>query len=451
MPARLDPELHSTGDHPHQTVPKRVARSAEIPSIGNSLPVVRARWPLTLFAESICCEALMAARGETSTGRDSQCHMYKRLRRTTIRKPVLQMAAKSTPHIQQPSFAEFGVEWAESADDFAPALSSHLNPVTVHLYDNFEKGLPKAGAKDHNMAQGRAGKFAGTMDNARKRWSNFGYTPVLHKGLFTSSLFAQPPPRNLIGVHSDGDLYVSIYEVLVMTYNHVVPGGAFIIDDWSGGQGIWESARKAVYDFAIHEEVAPNLRTPVAGASAFWQKSQSDACPGCYPDIQFKPFNLGAISATDMARHKDRLMSLTEEISSAARCAPSSGVPQASDDTVFGTVVRWQTRQVAGAAVHTCRGASEDVPATGDTISSVTIHASCADGEYDEELMRWWRVLPIGGMVVLPCWDDATASAPHGCRPGFYRFVAQAGIMPHLQTVYGHPTAFWIKGPSPLG
>jgi len=213
MPARLDPELHSTGDHPHQTVPKRVARSAEIPSIGNSLPVVRARWPLTLFAESICCEALMAARGETSTGRDSQCHMYKRLRRTTIRKPVLQMAAKSTPHIQQPSFAEFGVEWAESADDFAPALSSHLNPVTVHLYDNFEKGLPKAGAKDHNMAQGRAGKFAGTMDNARKRWSNFGYTPVLHKGLFTSSLFAQPPPRNLIGVHSDGDLYVSIYEV----------------------------------------------------------------------------------------------------------------------------------------------------------------------------------------------------------------------------------------------
>lgn len=43
----------------------------------------------------------MAARGETSTGRDSQCHMYKRLRRTTIRKPVLQMAAKSTPHIQQ--------------------------------------------------------------------------------------------------------------------------------------------------------------------------------------------------------------------------------------------------------------------------------------------------------------------------------------------------------------
>lgn len=142
------------------------------------------------------------------------------------------------------------MEWAESADDFAPALSSHLNPVTVHLYDNFEKGLPKAGAKDHNMAQGRAGKFAGTMDNARKRlaavicscpecqqlceasarwhaskvlticmrvaacrWSNFGYTPVLHKGLFTSSLFAQPPPRNLIGVHSDGDLYVSIYEV----------------------------------------------------------------------------------------------------------------------------------------------------------------------------------------------------------------------------------------------
>lgn len=44
-----------------------------------------------------------------------------------------------------------------------------------------------------------------------------------------------------------------MWQVLVMTYNHVVPGGAFIIDDWSGGQGIWESARKAVYDFAIHE------------------------------------------------------------------------------------------------------------------------------------------------------------------------------------------------------
>lgn len=67
-----------------------------------------------------------------------------------------------------------------------------------------------------------------------------------------------------------------------------------------------------MHSLLLVQEVAPNLRTPVAGASAFWQKSQSDACPGCYPDIQFKPFNLGAISATDMARHKDRLMSLTE-------------------------------------------------------------------------------------------------------------------------------------------
>lgn len=406
------------------------------------------RQPLDFYADSICCLQRLSSDVENV---DRRCSINGRFRRTSIRGPVLQTASAGTPTVRWPTFAEFGVEWAESADDFAPPLQKHTTPVTVHLYDNFEKGLPKAGKNDHKIALGRQGKFAGTMQNAIEKWQSFGFTPVCHKGLFTDSLLAQPVARDLIAVHSDGDLYVSVNQVLVLTYSHVVPEGAFVIDDWFGGKGAWESARKAVYDFAIHQDVAPNLRTPVVGASAYWIKLESDACPDCYRTTPIKSVNLNALTQVSIDRYKAKLQELQTAISGFAQCTPS-GMPQASDDEVFAAIKTWQARAAKGVAFAACDGTGLFAdPPSGTKINAVVIGKECTDADYDREITRWWSAMPQDAMMILECWDGSSADPVHGCRPAFYRFVSDQGIMPHLQTVYDHPTAFWIKGPMPLG
>jgi hypothetical protein len=71
--------------------------------------------------------------------------------------------------------------------------------------------------------------------------------------------------------------------------------------------------------------------------------------------------------------------------------------------------------------------------------------------KYDLLIAKWWRIVPVHGLIVLECWEYSISSRRHGCRPDFYRFVKSNGIMPLLTTFFDDDIAFWIKGPPPVG
>ena len=233
--------------------------------------------PLSAFYDSICCPLVL----KYSSSMERRCSIRGRYRRTSVRSVISRHAVSMLPD-DAFDFAEFGVENAESAADFAGSLDDR---ATIWLYDTFT-GLPEASINDSQSALGRKNKFRGSESHAVSTWQNFGtWNIIVRKGLFSEQLHSRTTPSRLGVLHCDGDLYASINDVLVALYPKVLESGAIIIDDWFGGHtGTWETARKAVYDFIIESEIAPMISTPL-GMSAFWFKSKVEKCESCYSSM----------------------------------------------------------------------------------------------------------------------------------------------------------------------
>lgn len=151
------------------------------------------------------------------------------------------------------------------------------------LFDSFE-GLPEPtgmdGVEARKLAKNRIsgelrpiGEAVGTLESVEEVFSKLKIDPQtikIVKGWFQDSL---PNYKDKIGPISllrlDGDWYESTKTCLENLYDHVVPGGYIIIDDY----GHWEGCQKAVDAFLGNRELSvPFIK---AGYSVvYFQKSK---------------------------------------------------------------------------------------------------------------------------------------------------------------------------------
>lgn len=394
--------------------------------------------PLSAFYDSICCPFVL----KDSSSMERRCSIRGRYRRTSVRSVISRHAISMLPE-DEFDFAEFGVENAESASDFAGSLDDR---TTIWLYDTFT-GLPEASINDSQAALGRKNKFRGSELHAVSTWQKFGtWNIVVRKGLFSEQLHSRSTPSRLGVLHCDGDLYASINDVLVALYPNVLESGAIIIDDWFGGHtGTWETARKAVYDFIIESEIAPKISTPL-GMSAFWFKSKIERCEGCYASMKSTRWSPPA-DTQELRRFKKFYERILMKVDSVVASDCSNKSIQMSEVLLRNKILQTLIRNSAS-QVRLCSG--KDSPNDASIVPDI-IYFGKECIEYRSLLQKWWVKLPTFKIIVLECWGTTSSSPNLGCRPDFYRFVHINGIMPLLTTLYDDQTAFWIKGPTPIG
>lgn len=402
--------------------------------------------PLKNFFNSLCCPVALKTSASVASV-ERRCSIRGRFRRTSIRSVVSRRAVSQIHKEKNFDFAEFGVEHAESAYDFSESLPQDAK---IWLYDTFS-GLPKASSRDSRAALGRQNKFYGNEKNAISVWKKLGFENIIiRKGLFSEQLQFHEVPSKVAILHCDGDLYASINHVLISMYSNVLKDGAIIIDDWFGGHtGTWETARKAVYDFIISQGIAPRIATPL-GMSAFWFKSDADRCHDCYKNLtsaKWSPLD----NIEQMRIFKDKYQSILTiaDLMFATDC--ERGYIEGFHGDIHEELLH-SFFDGAPRVVHVCDGET-DIGKLEFTISNspdvLFIGNKCL--EYDSVIERSWKALPLHKVIVLECWGHSLKSPERGCRPDFYRFVHSNGIMPLLTTFFDDTSAFWIKGPLPIG
>lgn len=397
--------------------------------------------PLSRFRKSLCCPIVLSQISSV----ERQCSIRGRYRRTSIRSVISKVATAQLGE-EYFDFAEFGVENAESVQDFAQALNER---TTIWLYDTFT-GLPKASSRDSNAALGRQNKFQGSEDNAIRTWKNVGkWNIVTRKGLFDDQLKLRTKPNKVGVLHCDGDLYASIHGVLIRIYPNVLNKGVIIIDDWFGGHtGVWESARKAVYDFIIETEVAPKIMTPL-GMSAFWFKTKHDECPGCYISsntTKWSPSKNPDQILKFKAKYQEMLTTMDSIVKRDCENDNFDNLQSRYTSKLFSVLTRDSSK-----IVRICASESIDYHKFEASYIPDIVYVGTKCTEYDLLIAKWWRTVRVHGLIVLECWESSISSLRHGCRPDFYRFVQSNGIMPLLTTFFDDDIAFWIKGPLPVG
>jgi hypothetical protein len=231
-------------------------------------------------------------------------------------------------------------------------------------------------------------------------------------------------------------------------YSKVLNNGVIIIDDWFGGHtGVWESARKAVYDFIIETQVAPKIMTPL-GMSAFWFKTQHDECPGCYRSskaMKWSPSKSQEQILKFKARYQEMLTVMDSIVKQDCESGSFNNLPHYTSK-LFSTLIRDSPNVVR---ICTKEGIDYDKFEASFIPDIVYVGVKCT--KYDLLIEKWWRTLPVHGLIILECWGSSISSLSQGCRPDFYRFVNSNGIMPLLTTFFNDDIAFWIKGPLPVG
>jgi hypothetical protein len=146
------------------------------------------------------------------------------------------------------------------------------------FFDSFE-GLPPAKEIDGEQAQAWQADTAGPdyYDNCRSSIATFydtiGRTSVDRKmvqvveGFFEETLsgFASPPVAVL---RLDGDWYDSTIVCLRKFWDHVVPGGIILIDDYYN----WEGCTRAVHDFLAERQATECISQGPIGRVAYIKK-----------------------------------------------------------------------------------------------------------------------------------------------------------------------------------
>ena len=187
---------------------------------------------------------------------------HKRLR--GVVKVASSAAARNLPGC----FVECGVYKGGSAAVVCSCLWKTDPGKPVHLFDVFT-GMPKPGDNDPKEAWEDVGKFVSSPDLVRQTFRSCGL-PVdqlhIHQGLFEQTL-PDFKPAPICYLHVDCDWYEPVKMVLEKFYDHVVPGGTIVLDDY----GHWSGCRKAFDEFAKARGIAAPL-TAIDYTSHFFLK-----------------------------------------------------------------------------------------------------------------------------------------------------------------------------------
>jgi len=134
------------------------------------------------------------------------------------------------------------------------------NARKYFLFDSFE-GLPQARVIDGARAMawqadtGSRSYFDNCRADAAHAEAAMKTAGVSHydiiKGWFSETLPSYYPNNRIAVLRLDADWYDSTMACLTNLYEHVVPGGVVIIDDYH----VWDGCSKAVHDFVAHNQL----------------------------------------------------------------------------------------------------------------------------------------------------------------------------------------------------
>jgi O-methyltransferase len=147
------------------------------------------------------------------------------------------------------------------------------------FFDSFE-GLPPAGEQDGQKAKDYQRNTASPtyFDNCTASLAEFqktiartGVTPSsagIHKGFFEDTLprFTCPP---IAVLRLDADWYESTMICLEKFWDHIVPGGLLLIDDYH----VWEGCTRALHAFLAKHGATESVKQGPIGRVAFMIKS----------------------------------------------------------------------------------------------------------------------------------------------------------------------------------
>jgi len=167
----------------------------------------------------------------------------------------------------QGAFIEAGV-WLGGAVAMMSLLAKKENKGReVHAFDSFE-GLPKPEAIDvisltkekaidHiNDPSAYSNWCTASLDDFEQTFKMIGLgldDVYIHKGFFEKTVPGWNKPIAIL--RCDADWYSSTTTLLEGLYEHVVPGGYLIFDDY----GYWEGCKKAVDDFMRKNNIDATL------------------------------------------------------------------------------------------------------------------------------------------------------------------------------------------------
>jgi hypothetical protein len=148
----------------------------------------------------------------------------------------------------------------------AAALMSHQSGGRrdVVLFDSFE-GLPRPGERDGATAAAnyREGWCLGSEEDVRDIFRRLGvHTDRVQivKGWFQQTFpVTDVPPIAML--HIDADWYDSVKICLETHFDHVVPGGYIVLDDY----GRWEGCTHATDEFLAARGLGPLIPTGPVG------------------------------------------------------------------------------------------------------------------------------------------------------------------------------------------
>jgi len=186
------------------------------------------------------------------------------------------------------NFVELGVARGGSAGLLGLAARRSPIPRRVWLFDSFE-GLPEPTERDGAEAAAYAGprraggqlltieRCVGTLDTVRTFLldalrlpaQTFEFVPGWFQDMLPT--FDAPPIALL---HIDADWYDSVRLCLDRLYDHVVPAGYVVLDDY----GYWEGCRKAFHEFAAERALDVSL-VRVGSCQAYTRKGRSPLPP----------------------------------------------------------------------------------------------------------------------------------------------------------------------------
>ncbi len=150
-----------------------------------------------------------------------------------------------------------------------------------YFFDSFE-GLPPAGEQDGEQAKEfqKNTNSPAYYDNCRASLEEFEQTISMTrcprknigicKGFFASTLpdFSSPP---IAVLRLDADLYESTMTCLEKFWDHVLPGGLILIDDYYS----WEGCSRAVHAFLARRGARERLHQSPFGRVVFVRRAAS--------------------------------------------------------------------------------------------------------------------------------------------------------------------------------
>lgn len=215
--------------------------------------VIDDRW------RSLYKTAQSITKGDETDNIFRQCRFYS----------TFQMAAYAA-RLPEGDVIECGCWHGHSTVAIATLLKERGFTGRFHVFDAFEGGLSEFKEEDESFFRlsreekaEQVRNFASDFDFVRSVTEPFGFVE-LHRGWIPQS-FAGFEPGPIRFLHVDVDMYEPTKATLDRFWDHIVPGGCIVIDDYN--HSVFEGATRAVDEFLAGK--APLLFYVVPFGSAY--------------------------------------------------------------------------------------------------------------------------------------------------------------------------------------